>query len=92
MTSKYFVFAVVIIVSISNYIFVVNYFEKYSFANQLFDKRLKCIQDYNTIMSKECIDYSHEYIVFILEKAIYINKYIISNIIYMCIILAYILI
>lgn len=89
MMSKYWLFAIVILISISNYIFVVNYFQKYTLTNQLLDKRLKCMQYGDTKMSNECITYSHEYIVFILERAIYMNKYIISNIIYMCIILVY---
>ena len=95
MMSKNILFLIAIVISVSNYLFVANYFQKYSSINrqQLIDKRSKCIQNFDTIVSNEmCNNYSHEYVVFVLEKAIYLNKYIISNIIYLCITIIYILI
>lgn len=95
MMSKNILCLIAIVISVSNYLFVANYFQKYSSINrqQLIDKRSNCIQNFDTIVSNEmCNNYSHEYVVFVLEKAIYLNKYIISNIIYLCITIIYILI
>lgn len=93
--SKNILFLIAIVISVSNYLFVANYFQKYSSINrqQLIDQRSNCIQNFDTTVSNEmCNNYLHEYVVFVLEKAIYLNKYIISNIIYLCITIIYILI
>lgn len=95
MTSKYVLHTLIILLCFTNYYIVNEYYQKYTFTNQqLSEEKFKCIRYYDShIYDKQsditCHRYSHDYVVFILDRAQYINNYIINNVIYICMMMIY---
>lgn len=95
MVSKYVIYYTLTLLCFTNYHFVNRYFEKYIFNDeQLAEPKLRCIRYYDThIYDKTsdmiCHKYSYDYIVFILDRSQFIKNYLMTNAIYVCMILIY---
>lgn len=92
MNLKYFLFLMIFILCMKNYYFVNEYVNRYLLKNiQPFDEKSTCFHYYNQHvydknLDVKCIGHSHQYILFVLDRAQYINNYVKFNAIVICII------
>lgn len=91
MTSKIVLYVLIVLSITINYLIVCEYFEKYAISFSNIEKtynleRSKCIEYFdsknrNNKTDIECLPYSHDYVVFILQRAYDIKNYFIINMI-----------
>lgn len=97
MTLKYLLITIIFILLIKNYNFVNIYVNRYLIKDiQPFDEKSKCFEYYNqkdvydknleTEMDIKCVRYSHQYVLFVLDRAQFVNNYVKFNAIFICII------
>lgn len=86
--------SMILILFIKNYYYVKEYTDRYLLKDTGFksiDEKSKCFQYYNQpIYNKKndenCLRYSHQYVVFVLDRAEYIQNYFKFNAVLICII------
>ena len=94
MNLKYLLFLMIFILCVKNYYFVNEYINLYLLTNKnknQIDEKSTCFHYYNQHvydknLDVKCIGHSHQYVLFVLDRAQYIHNYVTFNAILICII------